>query len=299
MSRFFRFLGYALVGLVALVVIALLVVYWISNARLHKTYAVVTQPLALPAGSAALAHGKHLAVTRGCAECHGADFGGAKVIDSALLGTFYGPNLTRGQGGVIASLKGEDWVRAIRHGLAPDGRPLFLMPSEDMARYSDDDVAHIIAYIQSLPPVDRATVPIRVGPLGRVLMVAGVIKLAAEKIDHAHVTPDTTPPGVTVAYGRYLAVGCIGCHGPRFAGGKIPGAPPDWPPSKNLTPHPSAAISKSTEQDFIATLRTARRPDGTELSPVMPRVVGQMSDDELKALWLFLRSLDPVPNGAN
>ncbi len=299
MSRFFRLLGYALAGLVALLATALGIVYWITAARLHKTYVVASRPLALPSGPEALAHGRHLAITRGCAECHGADFGGAKVITSALLGTFYGPNLTRGQGGVIAGLKVEDWVRAIRHGLAPDGRPLFLMPSEDMARYSDDDVAHIIAYVQSLPPVDRASVPIRVGPLGRVLMAAGVIKLAAEKIDHAHVTPDTTPPGVTAAYGRYLAVGCIGCHGTRYAGGKIPGAPPDWPPSKNLTPHPTTGISQWTEHDFIVTLRTARRPDGTELNPVMPRVIGQMNDDELKAIWLFLKTLEPRPTGSN
>jgi cytochrome c553 len=299
MSRIFRFLGFALVGVVALLALALALVYWITCARLRKSYAVISQTVVLPADSAALARGQHIALVRGCTDCHGADFGGAKVIESPLLGTIHGPNLTRGRGGVVAGFTDENWARAIRHGLGPDGRPLFLMPSEEMSHFSDDDLGALIAYIKSLPPVDRAGVPVRVGPLGRVLMVAGVVKVAAEEIDHAHVTPDTTPPGVTVAYGRYLATGCAGCHGARFTGGRIPGAPPDYPPAQNLTPHPSADLAKWTEQDFITTLRTAHRPDGSELSPVMPRAMGQMSDEELKALWLFLRTLEPLPTGSS
>ena len=299
MSRFIRLLGYALAGLVALVAVAYGAVTWISTARLHRIYTVTVESVPIPGDAGAIARGRHLAVVRGCAECHGDDLGGAVVVDNALLGTVHGPNLTRGRGGATAGLTDADWVRAIRHGIGATGRPLFIMPSEDMAHYSDDDVGAIIAYAKSVPPVDRATVPIRLGPLGRVLVTVGAIQLAADKIDHNHIGPDRTPPGVTVAYGRYLAVTCVGCHGPRFTGGKIAGAPPDWPPAKNLTPDPSNAISKWTEQDFINTLRTAHRPDGTELSPVMPRAMGQMTDDELKALWLFLRTLDPVPNGAN
>jgi mono/diheme cytochrome c family protein len=41
--------------------------------------------------------------------------------------------------------------------------------------------------------------------------------------------------GVTVEYGRYLAAGCVGCHGAGYSGGKIPGTPPDFLPTANLT----------------------------------------------------------------
>ena len=79
---------------------------------------------------------------------------------------------------------------------------------------------------------------------------------------------------------------------------KIEAGPPSWPQAANLTPHGSGRLSKWTEADFINTLRTAKRPEGTDLDPVMPRVFGQMDDTELKALWAFFRSLPAVATGA-
>jgi hypothetical protein len=116
-------------------------------------------------------------------------------------------------------------------------------------------------------------------------------------IDHANLKPPVVEPGVTLDYGRYLSVGCIGCHGPNFSGGKIAIGPPDWPPAANLTPHADSRVAKWSEGDFIAALRTAKRPDGVELNPAMPRAFGNMDDTELKALWLFLKSLPAVPMG--
>jgi mono/diheme cytochrome c family protein len=102
-----------------------------------------------------------------------------------------------------------------------------------------------------------------------------------------------------VEYGRYVANGCIGCHGSNFSGGKIPVGPPDWPPASNLTPQADGRLTKWTEADFIQTLRTARRPDGTELNPVMPRLFGQMDDVELKAIWAFLQTLPAAATGVH
>ncbi len=51
MSRLFRFQGFALVGMVGLVAIALALVDWISSARLHKAYPVVSPTVALPTGT--------------------------------------------------------------------------------------------------------------------------------------------------------------------------------------------------------------------------------------------------------
>jgi cytochrome c553 len=102
-----------------------------------------------------------------------------------------------------------------------------------------------------------------------------------------------------VEYGRYVANGCIGCHGTNFSGGKIPVGPPDWPPAANLTPHADGRLTKWTDADFIQTLRTARRPDGSELNPVMPRLFGQMDDVELKAIWAFLQTLPAAATGVH
>ena len=114
--------------------------------------------------------------------------------------------------------------------------------------------------------------------------------LPAEIVDHDAPRPNTPPVGVTVEYGEYLAVGCTGCHGPGFSGGPIPGSPPDWPPAANLTP--SGDLANWTEADFIAAFRTGIKPNGQPFDEIMPyKAVGQMTDEELKAVWLFLRSL--------
>jgi cytochrome c553 len=254
--------------------------------------------VAIPTGAAALAQGRHLALTRGCLECHGEDLAGKTVINDPAMGLVAGPNLTRGEGGLPAGLRDEDWVRAIRHGLSADGRPLFLMPSTDFATFSDSDMGSLIAYLKSVPPVNRPRIPVKLGPVARALMTAGVIKLAAEEIDHANIRPDEVVPGVSVAYGRYVANACTGCHGPNYSGGKIASGPPDWPPAANLTPHADGKLKSWSEADFLQALRTGKRPDGTEINPVMPRGFGQLNETEQKALWMFLKTLPAAPTGA-
>lgn len=268
-----------------------------SNAQLNKVHAVSARPVMIPTGTAAIALGRHLANTRGCAACHGNDFGGAKIIDSIAMGRIHGPNLTRGRGSVTARFEDADWVRAIRHGVTHEGRGLFLMPSDEYAHFSDGDLGSVIAFLKTVPAVDRDPVPHRFGPVTRGLLAAGKMKLAADLIDHANVNPVAPVKLATVEYGRYLAHGCTGCHGPNFSGGKITIGPPDWPPAQNLTSHASGNLVRWTEVDFMRALREARRPDGSEINPAMPRGFGGMDDVELRALYLFFRSLPPVATG--
>ena len=299
MKTLLKILGYTLGALVLLVGIAALAIYTGSNARLKKTYVVNVKPVNVPAvtDAAALARGKHLATTRGCTECHGADLGGAKVFENGAMGKVHGPNLTRGRGGVPAEWGDLDYVRAIRHGVSRDGRGLFLMPSADYAQFSDSDMGSLVAFVKSMPPVDRARGPVQLGPVARTLTAVGKIKLAAEIIDHAHVEPAVVTPGVSVDYGRYVAATCTGCHGPNFSGGKIDVGPPDWPPAANLTPHADGRISKWTEADFIQAVRTAKRPDGSEINPVMPRAFAQLEDTELRAIWAYFKTLPAAATG--
>jgi mono/diheme cytochrome c family protein len=292
MKRVFKYLGYFLGAVVLLLGVAVSAVYALSGQKLGRSYAVAVQPVAIPADASAVLRGRHIAETRGCVDCHGADFGGAKVIDDPAVGVMWGPNLTGGQGGLAAGFNDEDWVRAIRHGIAKDGRPLVLMPSIEYAHFSDDDLGALVAYLKTVPKVDRERVALTVGPVARALMLAGEIKLAAEHIDHAGLRPSTVVPGITVDYGRYLAVGCTGCHGEQFAGGRIAGAPPDWPLARNLTP--AGDLARWSEADFIKVLQTGLRPDGKALNPVMPIAFGKMNDTELKALWMYLKTLPSV-----
>jgi mono/diheme cytochrome c family protein len=297
MKRVFKYLGYFLGALALLIAVAAAVVYGMSARKLGRSHSVAVKPVTIPADPASVIRGRHIAETRGCIDCHGGDFGGAKVIDDPAVGLMWGPNLTGGKGGLAAGFNDVDWVRAIRHGVSKEGRALVLMPSIEYAHFSDDDLGALIAYLKTVPKVDRERVAITVGPVARVLMLAGEIKLAAEHIDHAGLRPPTVIPGVTVDYGRYLSAGCMGCHGEQFAGGRIPGTPPDWPPARNLTS--AGDLARWSEQDFLRVLETGVRPDGRQLNPVMPLAFGKMNDTEKKALWVYLKTLPPATVGSH
>ncbi|MHA3774595.1 c-type cytochrome [Verrucomicrobiota bacterium sgz303538] len=297
MRKVGRFLLWALLCLVGIVVVSAGAVYGLSARKLSRRHTVFVAPMTIPISKGVAAHGQHLFATRGCADCHGADLGGAKVVDNPAVGRLYGPNLTRGEGSVTLAYQEEDWVRAIRHGLNPQGRPLVLMPSVEFAELSEQDLADLLAFITSAPPVNRASVPVSVGPVSRVMLLGGQMHLAADVIDHSGLKPSTVAPGATEEYGRYLAVGCQGCHGPNYSGGKIAAGPPDWPAASNLTSGAHGVLASWTEADFLTALRTGRRPNGSEISPVMPRAFGKMTDDELKALWSFLKTVPPAPTG--
>lgn len=284
---------------VGVVVLAATGVFLVSTFRLGRTFAVTPPAVAIPTDAASVERGRHLAVALNkCADCHGANLGGKVFVDAPPF-LIVGPNLTRGQGGIGGQLTDADWVRAIRHGVGPDGRALFSMPSEEYVRMTEQDLGALIAYVKSVPSVDQVLPTTRMRFLGRVLLLAGQLPPpAAAVIDHAAAFPPQVPEGVTVDYGRYLATigGCVGCHGPGLSGGRVPGVPPDFPPASNITP--SGAIGQWTEADFFRAMREGKRPNGTEMNPFMPwKATAQMTDDETRALWLFLRAVPPKPYG--
>jgi mono/diheme cytochrome c family protein len=104
------------------------------------------------------------------------------------------------------------------------------------------------------------------------------------------------PADTTAAYGKYIAdiAGCHGCHGYGLSGGRVAG-PPGLPPASNLTP---AGIGSWTEVDLTRAMREGKRPDGSQLNEFMPwKVFRGMTDAEIHAMWLYLRSVPPKPFG--
>ena len=197
---------------------------------------LVVQGLSAEGGEAlareqALERGRHLVEARyACVECHGRDFGGGVMVDDALTGQLLGPNITAGQGGRVACYGPADWDRIVRHGVLPDGRPA-AMPSEDYQLMSDQELSDIIFFVQSQPVVDNQVAPVRLGPLGTVLVATGQFPLSADLIEahdtaHALYPPDTA---VSVAFGRHLAGVCTGCHRDGLSGGPVAGGDPSWP----------------------------------------------------------------------
>ena len=298
MKKIFKWLRVILVSLIVLVVIALASVYIISNKRINKLYEVDVASLDILTDEETIARGKHIAIIRGCLGCHKENGAGGIFIDSPVIANLYASNLTSGKGG-IGQYSDDDWVRAIRHAVAPDDKPLLFMPSYEYNALGKEDLAALIAYFQSLPAVDNELANNKVGPLGRILFLAGQFPLVpAEQIDHAAAIPQAPKARVSVDYGEYLATSCIGCHGESFSGGVIPGTPPETPMGTNLTPDKATGLGTWTEADFITALRKGKLPDGSELNPFMPwQDTKEMTNKEIRALWLYFQSLPPLAEG--
>jgi len=287
-----KWLGIAVGSVLVLIVIGLGVVYAISSRAMSRTYAVTPAPLTAPTDSASIARGRHLATAvNQCLNCHGDNLGGKRFVDNPVMGRIYSTNLTRGKGGSGGEYSDLDYVRAIRHGLGRNNKPLLAMPVDAFFHMSDADLASVIAYVKGVPAVDAVLPSKKVGPLARALYVASDFPLVpAETLPHGEPRPTEVPRGVTKEYGNYLANigGCKSCHLPDLNGGvPIEGNVL----SANLTP---TGIGKWTEADFTKAIRSGIRPDGRVLSAVMPwPYMRHMTDDELRALWIYLRALPP------
>ena len=292
-----KWTGRLLAAVLVLAVVGAGVVYAASERKLRHTYDTAVDSVPVPTDAASIARGEHLVRNIvDCTLCHGEDLGGAVYSSSRAIVTMAGPNLTRGKGGLGSDYRTVDYVRAIRRGVRRDGRSLIVMPSEVFTHLSQKDLGAVIAFLEQLPPVDREVPRSGFGPVGRALLAAGKMNiLVAGKTPH--LTPrDSVLVDTTAAYGRYIAdiAGCHGCHGYGLSGGRVAG-PPGLPPASNLTP---SGIGSWKEADLTRALREGQRPDGSQLDEFMPwKVFRGMTDAEIHAIWLYLRSVPPKPFG--
>ena len=289
MKKVLKWVGIFLGGVIALFLIALGIIYYLSNQDLNARHDIEPVALEIPEpDSAMLALGEHLAGVRACTGCHGANLGGEVMIDNFAMGTIASSNLTSGEGGIADTYTDEDWVRAVRHAVAPDGRPLKIMPSQEFIHLGRQDLAALLAYVKQVPPVDWTAPEARVGPMARALYVLtpGFPLLEHSKIDNSLPLKDAPTPEVSPEYGEYMAVSCYGCHGTDLAG--QPSGPPGTPPSRNLT-----ILQDWTEEQFLRAVREGIRPSGDTLHTFMPRWVAA-TDTEVAAIYAYFQTLEPI-----
>ncbi len=294
MRKVLKWIGIGLGVLVGLALVAVGVLYVWTESKLNERYTIPADHIVVPTDAASIARGQHLATTVFlCQQCHGPDLSGGVLFEDPLTGRIAPSNLTAGKGGVGQAYSDEDWARAIRHGVMKDGRAGIFMLSNVYYKMNDDDLGAMVAYLQHLPAIDHEFAGTQLGLMGRVfLLQSEKDMLPAKGIDHTAPRPVAPAVGVTADYGRYLASTCIFCHGENYAGFTGEGNP------ANLTP--AGDLAHWTVDDFRATLRTGINPAGHALNPEqMPwKYVGQMSDDELAAVFLFLQSLPPEASRA-
>jgi len=299
--KILKWIGIVLGSLIGLLVLAFAVLYIIGTVkwnRLHGKYDVPVETVIIPTDQASIVRGEHIATIRMCRHCHIDNLSG-QTAGAPILITLSVPNLTSGAGGVGDTNTDADWVRAIRHGVGHDGGGLVLMPSRIWYYLSDEDLGALIAYLKSLPPVDKEMPPTDLGPLGRVMLTLGQLPPEIVPnvivIDHAGPRPVAPSPGVTVEYGKYLASTCTLCHGSNLNGQTVREGGNVYV-ALNLTR--GGEVGFWSEEQFIATMRSGMTPNGHQLKDFMPwKYFGQMTDDELKAVWLYLQSLPALPQG--
>jgi len=301
MNVILRRTGLVFCSLLLLVVLVAAGGFVASQRHIGRKYEIAPESIPIPTDSLSIARGRHLvrSISK-CVDCHGENLAGTVMQESAAMGRWVPVNLTRGKGGVGTVLKDGDWVRAIRHGVGHDGRPLFIMPSVVYQNLSVGDLGEIIAYVKSVPPVDNELPPLTLGPVARGLIGSGKVTFfSVERIDHSKSARASAPAeGPTAEYGDYIVhtAGCAECHGPTLAGGKIDVGDPSWPPAANLTP---AGLKAYDEAAFFTALRTGIRPGGSKINEAMPwRRTKEMTDDEIRAVWLFLKTVPPREFGA-
>jgi len=247
----------------------------------------------------------------GCAGCHSdqdlSKPGAPPLASRRGAGLFWAatstpwlvaPNITSDKETGAGNWSDDALARAIREGVGHDGRALFpIMPYQDFRAMSDEDLAAVIVYIRSLPPVRKQLPPTKI-PFPQNYLINDVPQPLSAPV----APPDQSTP---VARGAYLVrMGtCADCHTPQeqgkpipgldFAGGFVLTGPTGTVASANITPDASG-ISYYDENLFRRAMHEGRVGART-LNATMPwTFFSQMTDDDLKSVFAYLRSLKPV-----
>lgn len=277
-----------IIGVLALTLVVVVAVV-LSNSPLNKTYPSAPRyAVELPTDEESLARGKYLVeAVAVCTICHGDDLGGQLAFRDDFLGSVHTPNLTSGDGGVGAAYSIEDWVRAVRYGVSPQNKGLIFMPVDSYYNLTDEDLGAIIAYIQSVPPVDRTDAVRNLTLPAQVMLSLGVSGQVArtELIDFEAALPQAPEDA-----GEYLVIigGCSFCHGDDLRGGQ--GLEPGAPPGSNLLL--GGPLDNYTLESFEKAMRFGLKLDGSMIDPLYMPWVGynNLTDEDIALIWSYLRS---------
>ncbi|MBI5300933.1 MAG: c-type cytochrome [Chloroflexi bacterium] len=286
--------GVVLSGLLTLVALA---ITGVALMGMLKTYAPPGNPVSnikVQGTPEQIARGEKFANM--CTGCHsvgnklpliGSTQNFALIPNGPNLGSIYPPNLT--PAGELKDWSDGEIIRALREGIHKSGRPLIIMPSEAFHSLSDADVYALVAYLRSQPATKN--IPESDAPSNSPNML-GVFMLSIGMFNTSAQPPITQPipappPGVNLENGKYLTtvLACADCHGKSYKGGDPSGFAP-------VGPNILAIVPAWSDADFIKLFRTGTDPAGKVVAEEMPwKDYAKFSDDELKAILMYLKSL--------
>ena len=251
-----------------------------------------------------IAHGKALAIAGDCASCHTADpakpFAGGKRIETPL-GAIYSPNLTPDRETGLGGWSDEDFVRAFRSGMAPDGSRYYpAFPYPYFTKVTRQDLLAIRAYLATLTPFSNThPSPQLRWPLNyRVVM---------RLWDYLFFRPGIFEPDQQKSAewnrGGYLVRGiahCGACHTPKnpFVADKrshaLGGGPVDGWFAPRLDKAARTGLKSWSVDDIVEYLASGRNGKSHADGPMAQVVVNstsKMSDADIRAIAVYLKDL--------
>jgi mono/diheme cytochrome c family protein len=248
MNRMLKWAGYGLAGAVGACALAVGAGFAVSEAMIRWPAEKPRATLVASSDPGAIARGHRVAKLNGCHDCHGQKLEGLLFHDEMPIIRAWGPNLSL----ALAEQSDADFDRAVRHGVAADGRRLWLMPSSAFTHLSDQEMADLMAYLRTYKPTGHRQPHFQVGAVGRLGVLLGKFRSEADtiKADGALKLEDLGP---RYAAGRQVARACIECHGQGLEGG-------------GFLKTPDLAIAASyDEADFERLLHTGIGAGGRKL----------------------------------
>jgi len=235
--------------------------------------------------------------------------GGFAFIDKyGVPGLIYGRNITPDPGTGIGNWSDDDILKAMTQGISKTGDTLFpLMPYANYNRMAKEDLLSIIAYIRTLKPIKN-----KIEPRKLMVPIAAVYpgKYLQPSVDGNQRPAETDK----VKYGEYIITfaDCGNCHTPlspqgpdmsrMYAGGHVFDLETNKVVSANITPDSATGIGTWTEERFLAKFIQYRDKAswdhaGGNQNSIMPvSMIAGMKDDDLKAIYAYLRTVRPVSN---
>lgn len=302
MRRFKKILKWTAVIILFLVFGLTITVMSRQNLTYDRPYPAVRSS----SDSAMIARGKYLVFGAAhCADCHGprnSDSLYKLGLDVPLAGGFsfdlpfgkiYTKNITPDIETGIGRRTDAEIARSLRYGVTAEGKAVLdFMPFHNT---SDEDLAAIISYLRSQKPVSNKVPANTLDWMGKVIN-AFLIKPVGPDGD----VPVSVKPDTTAGYGEYLAksvANCYGCHTQRSMTGAFTGEPfaggleIEGLITPNLTPDSSSRIFGWSQKNFIDRFRMGKL---IPKSPMPWNSFRRMSDDDIKAIYNFLKTQKPV-----
>jgi mono/diheme cytochrome c family protein len=236
------------------------------------------------------------------------ELAGGRALETPF-GIYYSSNITPDRETGIGTWTTEDFVRAMREGLSPEGAHYFpVFPYTSFTGLSDADLVDLKTHLDSLPAVRRENrAPDAVWPFS---FRGAIVGWKLLNFSSARIAND---PDQDAAWnrGHYLvmaAAHCGECHTPRTLTGGLDRTKwlagskdgPEGELAPNITPDEKTGIGDWSVNDLVWYLETGLKPDGDDTQGLMREVIrhgySKLPQSDREAIARYLKTVPAIEN---